>query len=180
MDSTTVEKKVLSCHKTGNVESTATQLCRLWKEGNPVFYLLGQRAQTRGGGGGGGGGRAWDRWVGEDSNCDFFPAWEYLQEPYVGPLRRKIKTYRRQNVRLLSLWFPLLHFWYFVKQFLEYMMREKRILNKLLNFQKNNVCAVGQRLHSPGNDYWLINKYKLQYVVIRVEQLTSACCLHHC
>jgi len=41
------------------------------------------------------------------------------------------------------------------------MMREKTILNKLLNFQKNNVCAVGQRLHSPGNDYWLINKYKV-------------------
>jgi len=64
-------------------------------------------------------------------------------------------------VRLLSLWFPLLHLWYFVKQFLKYMMREKTILNKLLNFQKNNVCAVGQRLHSPGNDYWLINKYKV-------------------
>ena len=55
----------------------------------------------------------------------------------------------------------MLHFWYFVKQFLKYMMREKTILNKLLNFQKNNVCAVGQRLHSPGNDYWLINKYKV-------------------
>ena len=40
------------------------------------------------------------------------------------------------------------------------MMRENTILNKLLNFQKNNVCAVGQRLHSPGNDYLLINKYK--------------------
>ncbi len=50
------------------------------------------------------------------------------------------------------------HLWQFVKQFLEYMMREKTVLNKLLNFQKNNVCAVGQRLHSPGNDYWLINK----------------------
>ena len=40
------------------------------------------------------------------------------------------------------------------------MMREKTILNKFLNFQKNNVCGVGQRLHSPGNDYWLIDKYK--------------------
>ncbi len=40
------------------------------------------------------------------------------------------------------------------------MMREKTILNKLLNFQENNICAVGQRLHSPGNDYLLINKYK--------------------
>ena len=75
-------------------------------------------------------------------------------------------------MRLLSLWFPLLHLWYFVKQFLKCMMREKTILNKLLNFQKNNICAVGQRLHSPGNDhavrilqsnifYWLINKYKV-------------------
>ena len=53
------------------------------------------------------------------------------------------------------------HLWQFVRQFLKYMMREKTILNKLLNFQKNNVCAVGQRLHSPGNDYWLINKYKV-------------------
>ncbi len=52
------------------------------------------------------------------------------------------------------------------------MMREKTILNKLLNFQKNNVCAVGQRWRSPGNDqavrilqnnifYWLISKYKV-------------------
>jgi hypothetical protein len=41
------------------------------------------------------------------------------------------------------------------------MMREKTIINKLLNFQKNNICAVGQRLHSPGNDYLLINKYKV-------------------
>jgi hypothetical protein len=41
-------------------------------------------------------------------------------------------------------------------------MREKTILNKLLNFQKNNVCAVGQRLRSPGNDYLLINKYKVR------------------
>jgi len=55
----------------------------------------------------------------------------------------------------------LASFLIFLKQFLEYMMREKTILNKLLNFQKNNVCAVGQRLHSPGNDYLLINKYKV-------------------
>ncbi len=47
------------------------------------------------------------------------------------------------------------------KKFFKYMMREKTIINKLLIFQKNNVCAVGQRLHSPGNDYWLINKYKV-------------------
>ena len=55
----------------------------------------------------------------------------------------------------------LASFLIFLKQFLEYMMREKTILNKLLNFQKNNVCAVGQRLHSPGNDYWLMNNYKV-------------------
>ena len=54
--------------------------------------------------------------------------------------------------------FPL---WQFVKQFLKYMMKEKTILNKLLNFRKNNVCAVGQWLHFPGNDYLLINKYKV-------------------
>ncbi len=53
------------------------------------------------------------------------------------------------------------HWWQFVKQFLKHMMREKTILSKLLNFQKNNICAVGQRLHSPGNYYWLINKYKV-------------------
>ncbi len=62
---------------------------------------------------------------------------------------------------LLSLWFPLLHLWYFVKQFIKYFIREKTTLNKLLNFQKNNVCAVGHWLHSPGNDYLLINKYKV-------------------
>ena len=39
--------------------------------------------------------------------------------------------------------------------------KKRSSISYVLNFQKNNVCAVGQRFHSPGNDYLLINKYKV-------------------
>ncbi len=71
-----------------------------------------------------------------------------------------------------SFWFPVVSFMIFCKTIPQIYVEQKMILNKLLIFQKNNVCAVGQRLHSPSNDqavrilqsnifYWLINNYKV-------------------
>jgi hypothetical protein len=72
--------------KTDNVGSTATQLCRILIYVGRVSTLLpvSQHAQDSKGGHVSGG---WE----EAGKRDFFPARDYLQEPYVGPLRRKIR-----------------------------------------------------------------------------------------
>ena len=66
--------------------------------------------------------------------------------------------------------FPLLHFWYFVKQFLEYMMRKKLssisywIFRRTMSVQWVKGCilqAMISQLEYCKVFYWLTNKYKV-------------------